>query len=109
MILLRPFPAAGVLCQQKENTYSPFLSCFPNKKYFTIVSGGDERVLKPSLKAFDIVDNKEECVMIGDSINKDILPAIKVGMQAILITKKDIEENKDYKQIRKLEYLKEML
>ena len=78
-------------------------------KYFTTVSGGDERKLKPNLEAFDIVDNKEECVMIGDSINKDILPAIKVGMQAILITKKDIEENKDYKQIRKLEDLKEML
>ena len=44
-----------------------------------------------------------------DSINKDILPALKVGMQAILITKKDIENNKQYKQIKKLEDLKEML
>ena len=78
-------------------------------KYFSKVSGGDERKLKPSLEAFDIVDNKEECVMIGDSLNKDILPALKVGMQAILITKKDIENNKQYKQIRKLEDLKEML
>ena len=78
-------------------------------KYFSKVSGGDERELKPSLKAFDIVDNKEECVMIGDSLNKDILPAIEAGMQAILMTKKDMKEDIRYKQIRKLEDLKEML
>lgn len=78
-------------------------------KYFTKVSGGDKRELKPSLKAFDIVDNKEECVMVGDSINKDILPAIEVGMKAILITKKNVRKDLRYKQIRKLEELKEML
>ena len=78
-------------------------------KYFSLVSGGDERELKPSLKAFDIVDNKEECVMVGDSINKDILPAIEAGMQAILITKKNIKEDSRYRTIKKLEDLKEML
>ena len=78
-------------------------------KYFSKVSGGDERELKPSLKAFDIVDNKEECVMIGDSINNDILPAIECGMQAILITKKNVKKDLRYKQIRKIEDLKEML
>jgi len=78
-------------------------------KYFSLVSGGDERDLKPSLKAFDIVDNKKECVMIGDSINHDILPAIKLGMQAILITKKNVKKDLRYKQIKRLEDLKEML
>ena len=78
-------------------------------KYFKKVSGGDERELKPSLKAFDIVDNKEECVMIGDSIKHDIEPALKLGMQAILITKKNVKKDLRYKQIRKLEDLKEML
>ncbi|MBQ2947327.1 MAG: HAD family hydrolase [Bacilli bacterium] len=78
-------------------------------KYFSKVSGGDERELKPSLKAFDIVDNKKECVMIGDSINNDILPAIKLGMQAILMTKKNVKKDLRYRQIRKLEDLKEML
>ena len=78
-------------------------------KYFSKVSGGDERELKPSLKAFDIVDKKEECVMIGDNINYDILPAIELGMQAILITKKNVKKDLRYKQIRKLEDLKEML
>jgi len=78
-------------------------------KYFSKVSGGDERDLKPSLKAFDIVEKKSECVMIGDSLNKDILPAIEVGMQAIHITKKDAKKDLRYRQIRKLEDLKEML
>ena len=78
-------------------------------KYFSKVSGGDERELKPSLKAFDIVDKKEECVMIGDSLNKDILPALEVGMQAIHLTKKDTKRDLRYRQIRKLEDLKEML
>lgn len=78
-------------------------------KYFSKVSGGDERELKPSLKAFDIVDNKKECVMIGDSLNKDILPALEVGMQAIHLTKNNTKKDLRYRQIRKLEDLKEML
>lgn len=78
-------------------------------KYFSKVSGGDERELKPSLKAFDIIDNKKECVMVGDSIKNDILPAIELGMQAILITKNNTRKNLKYKQIRKIEELKEML
>jgi len=78
-------------------------------KYFSKVSGGDERELKPSLKAFDIVDNKKECVMVGDSIKNDILPAIEVGMKAILITKNNARKDLRYRQIRKIEDLKEML
>ena len=78
-------------------------------KYFSKVSGGDERELKPSLKAFDIVDKKEECVMIGDSLKNDIFPAIELGMQAIHITKKDAKKDLRYRQIRQLEDLKEML
>lgn len=78
-------------------------------KYFSMVSGGDERELKPSLNAFDIFDNKEECVMVGDDINNDILPAISVGMKAILLNKKNHKKDLSYKQAKKLEDLKEML
>ena len=78
-------------------------------KYFSLVSGGDERELKPSLKAFDIFENKEECVMIGDDINNDILPAINVGMQAILLNKKNYKKDLRYRQAKRLEDLKEML
>lgn len=78
-------------------------------KYFSKVSGGDERELKPSLKAFDIVENKKECVMIGDSLKNDILPAIEVGMKAIHTTKNNTKKDLRYRQIRKIEDLKEML
>lgn len=78
-------------------------------QYFDIITGGDEHELKPSLKAFDIIENKKECVMIGDSIKNDIEPAIELGMQAILITKKPAPKDLRYRKISKLEELKEML
>lgn len=78
-------------------------------KYFKIVTGGDEHKLKPSLKAFDIIKNPSECVMIGDSIKNDIIPAIDLGMQAILITNKNVRKDLRYKKINRLEELKEML
>ena len=78
-------------------------------KYFSIITGGDEHELKPSIKAFDIIDNPSECIMIGDNIKNDILPALELGMQAILITKKEVKSDPRYKIIRNLEELKEML
>ena len=77
-------------------------------KYFKNVTGGDEHIFKPSSEAFNILDNKSECIMIGDSLNKDIYPAIKLGMKAILITQKDIKED-GFKIIRNITELKEML
>ena len=59
-------------------------------KYFSLVSGGDEHILKPDIKAFDKVlegYSCNECVMIGDSLNNDILPALKLGMEAIWLNK----------------------
>ena len=78
-------------------------------KYFKMITGGEEHELKPSLNAFSIIKNPSECIMIGDSISKDILPAIKYGMQAILITKKNVKKDLRYKRISKIEDLKEML
>ena len=77
-------------------------------KYFKKVTGGDEHILKPFEGSFDIIENKSECIMIGDSLNKDIYPALKLGMKAILITNKDIKEN-GFKVIRNITELKEML
>ena len=78
-------------------------------KYFSLVSGGDRHLLKPAKEAFDIVDKKSECVMVGDSIKHDIMPAIELGMKAILITKKQVKEDSRYIKIEKLEELKEIL
>ena len=78
-------------------------------KYFSLISGGDEHELKPSLKAFDMIDKPEECVMVGDRLKFDIYPALNVGMQGILLTNKHMKKNSRYKIIKKLEDLKEML
>jgi len=78
-------------------------------KYFKTITGGDEHELKPSIKAFDIIKNPSECVMIGDSIEKDILPGVEYGMEGILITKKYVKKDLRYRKVSKIEELKEML
>ncbi|MDO4962544.1 MAG: HAD family hydrolase [bacterium] len=75
-------------------------------KYFKKVYGGDTNYLKPNLKAFDNIKDKENSIMIGDNINFDIIPSMKVGMKAILISQ---EKNLKYKTIKNIYELKEML
>lgn len=72
---------------------------------FTFVSGGDERVLKPNPIAFDIATEgykKEECLMIGDSLEHDIIPAIKLGIPCIWITDKASNEYRTCKDVYQL-------
>lgn len=73
--------------------------------YFTLVSGGDERVLKPNPKAFDAAMEgykKEECLMVGDSLNHDIIPATELGIPCIWITDKETDEYKTCKDVYQL-------
>lgn len=77
-------------------------------KYFKLVSGGDEHELKPSLNAFNMIENKSECIMIGDSLKKDIYPALELGMKVVLITNEDIKDSR-FKTIKNITELKEML
>ena len=76
---------------------------------FSIVSGGDERLLKPNLKAFNVcLENvkPEECIMIGDSLKHDIIPASTLGMNVIWVTDK---QNETYTTVDKVYSLKKML
>ena len=78
-------------------------------KYFTIVSGGDERPLKPNLEAFSEAVkgfNMSECLMVGDSLKNDIKPALELGMSAIWVTK---EKDSNYKTIESIYELKNIL
>lgn len=78
-------------------------------KYFSIISGGDEHYLKPNIKAFDVVLDgyqPSECVMVGDSLKHDILPALELGIRAIWVTK---EKNTDYETINDIYELKDIL
>ena len=72
---------------------------------FTLVSGGDERPLKPDPKAFDVVLDgykKEDCLMIGDSLKHDIIPATELGIPCIWITDKISNEYKTAKDVYQL-------
>lgn len=78
-------------------------------KYFKDVIGGDKNYYKPDKKAFQIILNKyqpQECIYIGDDLEKDIKPALELGMQAIWKTK---VKSSIYQTIENLEELKNIL
>ena len=78
-------------------------------EYFSIVSGGDERPLKPNLKAFETVlkgCNPSECLMIGDNLHHDIIPALELGLQVYWLTK---EKSDKYPTISSIYDLKNIL
>lgn len=80
-------------------------------KYFKEVIGTDKVLNKPNKEAYLKASNPynvDECIMIGDSINTDIVGALNIGMDAILLD----YENKyhgNLKNIKKLEELKNIL
>ena len=80
-------------------------------EYFDEVIGGEE-FIKPSRESFlkAIGDKKvEECIMIGDNVDIDILGAINVGLDAILMDPNDKYKDTEYKRIKEIRELKEML
>lgn len=71
-------------------------------KYFSGVFGADKVGAKPFKKGIEnvlklIEARPEECIMIGDSKNKEILSASKVGMQAILYDYDGMRDKNDIK------------
>ena len=84
-------------------------------KYFKEVFGAENFKAKPNIESFNTArGDKEfsECVMIGDSFEKDVMGAINVGMKAIWVNKrgKQIDfENENIIEINKIEELREIL
>ena len=82
-------------------------------KYFQNTYGAETTKRKPFPEAFlqAIGNNKpEECIMIGDNIERDINGAIKAGLQAIYYNPKlETKDNEKYKCIKDLKQLKEIL
>lgn len=79
-------------------------------KYFKEVIGTDQVFNKPNKESFKRAMypyKKEECIMIGDDLNTDIKGAIDVGMDYLFLNLKN--EPTKYKNINRLEELKEML
>ncbi|MCU0652835.1 MAG: HAD family hydrolase [Candidatus Pacebacteria bacterium] len=88
------------------------VSSIPELRHFEVFSPEIAGAAKPDLKAFLAVLEKmqadpEEAVMVGDSLENDILPALAIGMKAVLIDR----ENKvkvDDPAIIKIASLKEL-
>lgn len=78
-------------------------------KYFQTVYSAEKTKRKPFKEAFmqAIGNNKpEECIMIGDSFERDIQGALNVGLKAVWYNpnnKTEITENTEYYTISKLE------
>ena len=76
-------------------------------KYFKEVYSSDLYTKKPNKEIFIAAQGNykaNECLMVGDSIDKDILPAYNLGMDVILIGKSD-----KYKSVDNVVEIKEML
>lgn len=78
-------------------------------KYFKKVYGADINYLKPDIRAFKSVFDKyssNSVICVGDSLNNDILPVLKLGGRAIWIS--DSESNK-YETIHSIYELEDLL
>lgn len=81
-------------------------------KYFETIYSAENTKRKPFEEAFKqaIGNNKpEECIMIGDCIERDIEGAINAGIQVIWYNAKNKENNIKCKEITKIEQLKNIL
>lgn len=80
------------------------------RKYFKAIYASDHYPSKPNkeifLNAIEGLD-PSECLMIGDSIKTDIIPAYNLGINVIF--KNNNNEETEYRQIKDLIELKEML
>ena len=80
-------------------------------KYFKEVIGG-ELYMKPSGDAFINACGKyklNECIMIGDDYNKDILGASNAGLDVIYFNYKNKENVDNFREINKLSELERIL
>ena len=81
-------------------------------KYFTKIYTAEHTKRKPFKEAFQqAIENlkPEECVMVGDSLERDIIGAIKLKIKPIWINEKEEKINFECIQIRKIEELKSIL
>lgn len=82
------------------------------EKYFETIYSAENTNRKPFKEAFIKAIGKnrpEECVMIGDDIERDIKGALNAGLQAIWYNPKNKEKNIECIIISKIEKLKNIL
>lgn len=79
--------------------------------YFTEVYGGD-KYMKPDPRSFELARGPhlpEECLMVGDSLTNDILPAKKLGFQVFYLKKPQDDTEYDFSTITNIQSLKRLL
>ena len=75
-------------------------------KFFSEIYG--EKLIKPNLKIFADACGKNkpnECVMIGDDFNKDIIPAKKIGIHTIFISDENCDDDFVDICLKKVEFI----
>lgn len=81
-------------------------------KFFNHVYGTEHIKMKPNREAFEAAIGElspDECVMVGDNLEKDIDGALRIGMNAIFLNRNNIEVNSEYKEIKKIDELIKIL
>ena len=84
------------------------------EKYFAIFTPRETKFLKPDPRAFLYPLEKlgvrpQETVMVGDEIERDLIPAKNLGIEAILIDRENKIEKPPIKKISSLAELKQIL
>ncbi len=72
-------------------------------KYFKKVYALENAGLKPHKEAYEVASeglNMEDCLMVGDSIRKDVEMPIKLGMKAIMYNPNNVST--EYQSIKKI-------
>ena len=80
-------------------------------KYFSEIYGGED-FIKPNKQAFIKAagDTKlEECIMIGDSYNLDVMGAYNAGIKPIFMNPKHKENKNNFEEIERFSDLKNIL
>lgn len=125
-LLAKPFEEAIPVLEELKKKYKlvllsntdgfsvePILEKFGMKKYFDEISLSYETgLLKTDVQSFDSILEKlnlkkEEVVMVGDSMESDILSAQKAGIRGILVDRRAMREYGD--KIKNLTELKEKI
>lgn len=84
------------------------------EKFFTIFTPRETKFLKPDQRAFlaplkKLKVKPEEVIMIGDDIERDLIPAQNLGLKTILVDRENKIRNPKIKKIRTLKDLKNYL
>jgi HAD superfamily hydrolase (TIGR01509 family) len=96
---------AGAKFLTKNLELEKFAKVFTPKE--TIFLKPDERAFLTVLEKMEV--KPEEALMVGDEIERDLIPAKNLGMEVILIDRENKIENSSIKKISSLKELKNLL